>query len=130
MARDPLCHEFGGMAHGTVSCVTLTLATGTITPLEQRVSPGQASAECSEGQRKVDLIVGTTRLHIACSFRDQTSYREDIVVHATATDPAYPALHGRTFDLGHSNGFADGIHVIATARQGAIDFSIDFIVDE
>lgn len=130
MARDPLCHEFGGMIHGTVSCKTLTLATGAITPLEQRVSPGQASAECSRGQSKVDLVIGTTRLHIACAFQDQTSYGEDIVVHATAADPKYPALRGRTFDLGHSGGFADSVNVIAAARDGAIDFSVDFIVDE
>jgi hypothetical protein len=116
------------MVHGTVSCKTLTLATGAITPLEQRVSPGQASAECSRGEPKADLVVGTTRLHIACAF--QASNNDDILVHATATDPAYPALHGRTFDLGHSGGFADSVNVIATARQGAIDFSVDFIVDE
>jgi hypothetical protein len=130
MARDPLCHEFGGMIHGTVSCKTLALATGVIAPSERRVGSDAhaTSGECSEGESKVDLVVGTTRVHVVCQF--QASNNDDIVVRATATDPAYPALRGRTFDLGHSNGFADSINVIATARQGAIDFSIDFIVDE
>jgi hypothetical protein len=130
MARDPLCHEFGGMIHGTVSCVTLALKTGVIAPSERRVGldANARSVECSRGDANADLVVGTTRLHIACRF--QASNNDDILVRATATDPAYPALKGHTFDLGHSNGFADSVNVIATRREGAIDFSVDFIVDE
>jgi hypothetical protein len=126
--RDPLCHEFGGMIHGTVSCVTLTLATGVIAPSERRVEPAQSSVECGRSSPKAELVIGTTRLHIVCEFL--TSHGEDILVHATATDPAFPALRGRRFDLGHSGGFADDVNVIAARRDGEIDFSVDFITDE
>lgn len=63
------------------------------------------------------------RLRVVCSYACGAAH---VAVRATVLDDArFPALKGRTFDLG-SGGFTDFVNVFALPRGDAVDFSIDF----
>lgn len=120
-APQPGCPGFGGRIHGKSSCVRLELATGQVTPLDQRVDGlAVASLRCDATGH-----AGGHTIALKCAVdRARGSEQTKRAVISAAIDG------GRSVVIDRHEGYWDFIHASAKPAEGALDLTIDYGVND